>query len=276
MRSLADTLGLRRVANSRQSAARVWRPGDAGPLFDPSVICSLFQDAAGTIPVTAPGQPVGLMLDQRYGARIPAHPGIHAAQPVSAKRPTYHSEAVGGRTYHGLSFDGVDDHLVTPAIAWGTDEVTVVAGVTKRSDAALGVVAELGIYGAAGTWSLGAPGSAGATYRFGSQGAVAVAALSAAAYPVPRSDVMGGHGKIADDAVLLRINGAPVASNAADQGSGGYSTAPLYIGMRGGTSLPFSGILWFLASIGRGVSASDLRILERAAAAPTPGVTLAA
>lgn len=41
--------------------------GEQGLWYDPSDLSSLFQDAAGTTPVTAAGQPVGLMLDKRLG-----------------------------------------------------------------------------------------------------------------------------------------------------------------------------------------------------------------
>jgi len=48
-----------------QSMALVRKYG--GALYNPSNLASLFQDSAGTIPVTAAGQPVGLMLDVQYG-----------------------------------------------------------------------------------------------------------------------------------------------------------------------------------------------------------------
>lgn len=41
--------------------------GEQGAWYDPSDLSTLFQDAAGTIPVTGTGQPVGLMLDKRLG-----------------------------------------------------------------------------------------------------------------------------------------------------------------------------------------------------------------
>lgn len=44
-----------------------FRNGEQGWVHDPSDIATLFQDAAGTIPVTAVEQPVGLMLDKRLG-----------------------------------------------------------------------------------------------------------------------------------------------------------------------------------------------------------------
>ena len=51
-----------------------------GALFDPSDLSTLYQDAAGTIPVTAVEQPVGKMLDKSGN-------GYHATQSVTASRP---------------------------------------------------------------------------------------------------------------------------------------------------------------------------------------------
>lgn len=45
----------------------LWSQGEQGAWYDPSDFSSLFQDAAGTTPVTAMEQPVGLMLDKRLG-----------------------------------------------------------------------------------------------------------------------------------------------------------------------------------------------------------------
>ena len=41
--------------------------GEQGVWYDPSDLSTLFQDSAGTTPVTAVGQPVGLMLDKSKG-----------------------------------------------------------------------------------------------------------------------------------------------------------------------------------------------------------------
>lgn len=63
-----------------------WEPGElfangaAGFWLDPSEPGSLFQDAAGTVPVTAPGQPVGLITDLSGF-------GLNASQGATA-RPT--------------------------------------------------------------------------------------------------------------------------------------------------------------------------------------------
>ena len=47
--------------------AAMFASGEQGAWYDPSNTASLYQDSVGTVPVTAVGQPVGLMLDTRFG-----------------------------------------------------------------------------------------------------------------------------------------------------------------------------------------------------------------
>ena len=82
----------------------LFRTGLQGAWFDPSDRTSLFQDAAGTIPVTGPDQPVGRMAD-KSGA------GRHATQASASARPLYRSDGLR----HWLEFDGVDDFMILPA-----------------------------------------------------------------------------------------------------------------------------------------------------------------
>lgn len=55
--------------------------GEQGAWYDPSDMSTLFQDAEGTTPVTALGQPVGRMLDK-------SGRGNHITQATAAARPT--------------------------------------------------------------------------------------------------------------------------------------------------------------------------------------------
>ena len=50
--------------------ARLFTTGVAGAWYDPSDYSTLFQDSAGTTPVTAVEQPVGLMLDKSQGLAL--------------------------------------------------------------------------------------------------------------------------------------------------------------------------------------------------------------
>ena len=61
---------------------RLLEKGEQGVWYDPSDTTTLFQDSAGTTPVTASGQPVGRMLDK-------SGRGNHATQPTAASRPIY-------------------------------------------------------------------------------------------------------------------------------------------------------------------------------------------
>lgn len=67
---------------------------------DVSDTSTLFQDAAGTTPVTSAGDPVRLVLDKSGN-------GNHLTAPSDAARPVYQTDG----TYHWLEFDGVDDYV---------------------------------------------------------------------------------------------------------------------------------------------------------------------
>lgn len=66
--------------------ASTWTPaqwflaGEQGVWYDPSDFSTMFQDAAGTTPVTAVEQPVGKILDK-------SGRGNHASQPTTAQKP---------------------------------------------------------------------------------------------------------------------------------------------------------------------------------------------
>jgi hypothetical protein len=83
----------------------LFRNGEQGGWYDPSDLSTLFQDSAGTIPVTSDGDPVGLILDK-------SGRGNHASQSVSASRPTYKTDG----SMYWLNFDGVDDFMYVPSI----------------------------------------------------------------------------------------------------------------------------------------------------------------
>lgn len=65
----------------RWSPTKLFQNGEVGLWFDPSDFSTMFQDSAGTTPVTAVEQPVGKMLDK-------SGRGNHRTQSTSAARPT--------------------------------------------------------------------------------------------------------------------------------------------------------------------------------------------
>jgi hypothetical protein len=149
-----------------------------------------------------------------------------------------------------LSFDGIDDFLVTPTITPGVDKAQVFAGVRKLSDAAAAVLAELSVDRGtnAGSFTFFAPPSAAAEYQFRSRGSVDEASpVVASGFAAPITNVLAGLGDIAGDRSTIRVNGTQIAQSTSDQGTGNYLAYPLYIGRRAGTSAPFNGQIYSLA-----------------------------
>ena len=109
-------------------AARVAAGGGFTPIlaapsawYDPSDISTLFQDSAGTTPVTAHGDPVGRMLDKSGN-------GNHLTQATAAARPLY--QVSGSEKY--LLFDGTDDILsgTITGMALPFDRISAIRQVT--------------------------------------------------------------------------------------------------------------------------------------------------
>jgi len=244
---------------------------EQGFAYDPNDLSTMFQDAAGTIPVTGAGQPVGLILDK-------SGRGINASQATSAARPILRQNAITGAYY--LEFDGSDDFLVTNSIDFtATDEVSLFAGVRKLSDVATGTPVELSAEARAsnaGTFVMFAPAANGAnSYNFRSYGTAGSATGTAATtnYPAPNSAVLTASAKISAPLCRLSINRASPLLAISSQGTGNYGNYPLYIGRRGGTSLPFNGHIYGLIGVGRLTTDDETMVLEKELAKRT-GVTL--
>lgn len=223
--------------------------GEQGAWYDPSDLSTLFQDAAGTIPVTAAGQPVGKMLDK-------SGRGNHATQATATARPVL--QTASGLWY--LAFDGVDDSMATGSIDFtAQDKLTLWVGMTKLSDTQAGIVCELSanLNTNAGTFFLVAPDALGADsdFKFKCRGSINPAPISSGPYLAPSTKVVTGIGDIAADRSILRLNGTQVTDLSVDHGSGNLGNYPLYIGRRGAATLTFHGNMYGL--IVRGVKSTD-------------------
>lgn len=95
--------------------------GFAGMWFDPSNMSTLFQDTAGTVPVTADGQSVARINDLSGN-------GNHLIQATAAARPLFKTS--GGLNW--LLFDGVDDAMQVSAPALFND-MTILGAVRITS-----------------------------------------------------------------------------------------------------------------------------------------------
>ena len=166
---------------------------------------------------------------------------------------------------YALQFDGVDDFLRTASVDFtATDKMTVCHGVRKFSDATQGIVVELTASLAAnnGSFYLAAPNSAGANYAFASKGTISATDVETG-FTAPHLAVITGIGNIAGDSALLRTNGVAGTAVTTDQGTGNYSNAVFYFGRRGGTTLPYNGLMFSSVCVGKTVSAIELANIER-------------
>lgn len=253
---------------------KLFANGEQGFFYDPNDLSTMYQDAAGTVPVTVVGQPVGLMLDK-------SGRNNHAFQTVSASRPILQRNATTGAYY--LAFDGVDDFLQTNNIDFtSTDKVSLFAGVRKLSDATRGVLVHTGSFtpspGALGNFSLEAPSFEFKGYSTSLPGASGNFDAKNSTASAPHSAVLST--KIWQSApnkgaaIQFKVNNilAPIFGAEA-MFPGNFGNLPAFIGRRGGTSLPFNGHLYSLIGIGRLTSDSETIALEKAIAKNT-GVTL--
>jgi hypothetical protein len=139
-----------------------------------------------------------------------------------------------------VQYDGSDDGSVTPTITPGIDKVQVFAGVRKLTDSvAYQVIVESSATISSNNGAFVLATNVG-TYEIFSKGTTQQSA-SGSGYAAPITNVVTSFGDISGDRSTLRVNGAQVAQSTADQGTGNYLAYPMYIGRRGGTTLPFNG-----------------------------------
>jgi hypothetical protein len=246
-------LGTRQVGGFNPAAV-LFGAGEQGGWYDPSDISTLFQDTAGTTPVTAAGQTVARINDK-------SGRGNHLTQTTAASRAQYQIDALG---LPFLLFDGTDDWFVSPTITPGIDKAQVFAGVLKQSDALRGAMLGMSIAPNAnnGTIELFAPGvDATPDYRFISRGTANATALSGTV-AAPATNVLTGIADISADVSTIRVNGVATTSST-DQGTGNFLAYPIYIGRRGGTSLAFNGRMYqLIVRFGANLDASTIAATE--------------
>jgi hypothetical protein len=190
---------------------------------------------------------------------------------------TYDVTEAGQADKYLLWFDGIDDSLVTPTITPGIDKVQVFAGVRKLSDAAGGMLVEMGTTGAEnGIIGLANPITSTFGLWFRSRGTAAATIVQSGVDAAPRSDVLSGLGDIAGDVAQLRRNGSLFLSDTTtNQGTGNFLAYPMYIGSRAGTSLRFNGHLYSLITrFGANLDANVITQTETYVAGKTAGVDL--
>jgi hypothetical protein len=165
-----------------------------------------------------------------------------------------------------LRCDGADDGMQTDSIDFtATDAMTVWAGVRKLSDAARGMLIELGegtVGG--GRFNVSAPAANSATYSVFNAGSVGAGPIvSVTPYPSPESCVLTFIGKISQPKTNFRRNSSSIIDDATTLGTGTYGNYPIYLFRRGGTTLPFNGRFYGLIIRGAQSSGAQIAAVER-------------
>jgi len=169
-----------------------------------------------------------------------------------------------------LACDGSDDSLYTAANLdlSATDKVSVFAGVTKLSDAAVAIFLELSADAGpnSGSFFVTAPPTAGQSsisFRANGNGVSGTSLFNNAQVAAPVTAVIAGQADIPANSTTLRVDAVQVASSATNLGTGNFGTYPLYIGRRNNASVPFNGRIQQLIVRGAASSAAEISSAER-------------
>jgi hypothetical protein len=240
------------------SPASLFASGEKGAWYDPSDITTLFQDAAGTIPVTASGQPVGRILDKSGN-------GAHATQSTDSARPTY--TVSGGLSY--LLFDGSDDWLTASSVNLSaTNKVTFWAGVRKLTDS-FQIICETSTNTneQAGSFAFWVHPSF--AYYYTMRGSETVA-LILSTFTAPITNVHSCSLDLSQSTTITeivpRVNAATptlATVGGTQAGGGNFENHALYIGRRAGNQISFNGQLHQLIIRGAASSAGTISLGEK-------------
>lgn len=144
---------------------------------------------------------------------------------------------------HYLRLDGSDDGLATGNVDFTAfDKVSVWASHTSLNSATSAALLELTVNSSttAGSFGLIAPNVGVAAVHFRAGGTTPGGGVGGGA-TAPSTAVATCLADIPAPLAALRINGVAASSVTSSQGTGTFANAPLYIGRRGGTALPFNG-----------------------------------
>ena len=261
-------LGLVAASRNAFSPLSLFAAGEVGAWFDPSDLGTLFQDSAGTAPVTAVEQPVGRMLDK-------SGRGNHATQSTAINRPILRQDS-GGNYY--LYFNGTNTSMQTGNINMtNSNKVSVFAGINclNIGSTTLGMVVNHNSTGFSSFSLLSPAGSGGNAVSFMVYGSNGGAAPNDTGLISPMRAVLTGTSDLSAPSVALRRDGVTRQTVTAFPGGGSFSNQPLMIGIQGG-GIPqrrFNGHLYGLVVRGAESTSDQITNTERWLAAKT-GVTM--
>ena len=114
---------------------------EQGFFYDPNDLSTLFQDAAGTVPVTGAGQPVGLILDKKNPALVGGEVDVDITNWLTSgginkvnKNTFSNPSAATGLFYDGAAIDGLKIVELHYTVTGGTIQICDALGVRVRAE----------------------------------------------------------------------------------------------------------------------------------------------
>jgi hypothetical protein len=223
-------------------SSSLFAAGEKGAWFDAGDLSTMFQDVAGTQPVTAVGQFVGKWLDKSGNNN-------HAvAAADNNTRPTYQIDTEGNPN---VTFTKLPvTQLITPSINFtATAQMTACVGIHVTDSSSAGVALELGpdVNANNGSFLFGAPGST-TDHSLYLRGTTTIRA--AINNVVDGDDIFTGLFDISQATKELeliprlnftQITGSDITWTGTNAGTGTFGNYSLYIGSRFGLVTPYGG-----------------------------------
>lgn len=229
------------------SAIASFTPASLSPAvwYDPSDLTTLFQDTAGTTPITTAGQGVARINDKSGN-------GLHLTQATAANAPTYQVDG-NGKPY--LLFDGVNDYLSSASSVAGNTQsiVTAVAATSTTAGATL-----LNMDVSSTDRLLIRALNIAAGFIGGWNNGTTTTGKSATGSPTP--NVLTVEVDKTAPSVGLRANA--VASSTVASGATPGATLGTFLGSSNGTALFFAGNFYGLVQLARAFAGTERASLE--------------
>jgi hypothetical protein len=263
------------------SPGQLFLPGLGGVWYDFSDTSTLFQSgtrASPGTPVTAAGQPVGLVLDKSGN-------GNDLVQATSTKRPLYQADG-------SLLFDGVDDFLQSTATIDFSAYGQIAAAIGFVASSGVAVLCEYGpdvTGGSAGNFYLAATndpatgkidaGITGANSTADGVGTTSTSYGSGITSVISYQAIDMTNASATARLPMRRNGAAETTAVVSDGGSAGTvfgNSQSLYVGARAGSSLFHSGKIFGIFIRGRGLEADEIASLDTwliAKSVPSGGIT---
>lgn len=197
-----------------------------------------------------------ILYDQSGNAR-------DATQTTNALQPLFVES--GFNAYPVMRFDGVGTYLVTPVVDFSTTQAVTVCSVLTATSGTGQAICELGPNYNAGTgrWAFFAQAANQLTASVKGDVGYSTAAIAALHATTPKSSVgVMDKSKGLGQECAVYLNGVEVIAGASDNTNAYNAGDVMYIGMRGGASLPFTGDMSDLYVFSTALSAEDRQAIE--------------